>query len=248
MLNIIQSDTIPFMTICIAGIAEEGKSIVLVTDKMLTGMNTVVPYQFEQDDVNKMYHFAETKIVLLAGTIQHAFAILENTKKKVGENTTKKLKDIVDELKKQYDLYRDSWLEEGILKPRGIKDLHEYYQNHAKYNSTLTQVIDQALVNSKFDVEFIIVGYEDNEWHIFHIVSGVQPQLKTTEGYSAIGTGGPHASYVIIDSEYSKKKSIKEIEKIIDDAKSKSEKSPGVGRGLNKEIYREEQKVYPIKN
>lgn len=236
-------DIIPYMTVCIAGIADGGKSIVLVTDTMLTGMGTTVPYQFEQNDVSKIYHFTETKIVLLAGTIQHAFAILENTKKKVGENTTKKLKEVVEELKRQYDAYRKSWLEEGIIKTRGIKDLDEYYQNHNKFNVSLTQTIDQALANAKFDVELIITGYEDGMWNIFYIGPGIQPQLKTIEGYSTIGTGGPHASYTIIDSDYSKNKSIKEVENIIDKAKTKSEKSPGVGKGLNKEIYKEDKLI-----
>lgn len=230
------------MTVCIAAIADKGSSLVLATDKMLTSVNSSVPYQYEQEDVNKIYHLTDNKIVLLAGTIQHAFAILENTKKKVGANTTKKLNEVVVELKKQYDEYRNCWLEEGILKPRGLT-LQEYYQNHAKYQPTFTQGIDQQIATSKFDVEFIVVGYEDNNWHVFLLQSNLHPQLKTTEGYTTIGTGGPHATYSMLDLEYSKSKSLSDVRAIVERAKNKAEKSPGVGKGLNLESYNKETKA-----
>jgi len=231
------------MTVCIGAIADNGKSVILTTDKMLTSTNASVAYQYEQDDVNKIYHFTDTKVVLLAGTIQHAFTILENTKKKVGTDTSKKLKDVVTELKNQYDDYRNHWLEEGILKPRGIKDLQEYYQNHAKYQTTLTQAIDQQLSSSVFDVQFIIAGFEDGSWHIFLLQNNLQPQLKTTEGYATIGTGGAHAAYTMLDLEYSKLKTRLQVKEIVEKAKVKAEKSPGVGKGLNTEEYNEGAKV-----
>jgi 20S proteasome alpha/beta subunit len=229
--------TIPYMTVCIGALADNGKSIILTADKMLTATNASVPYQYEQDDVNKIYHFTDTKIVLLAGTIQHAVAILENTHKKIGVNTTKKFKEVVDELKKQYDDYRAHWLEEGIIKPRGIESLKVYYDNHAKYNLNLSQTIDNALASSKFDVQFIVAGYEEELWHILLIQNDLHPQLKSSEGYATIGSGGAHATYTLLDSEYSKTKTREAVKTIVEMAKTKAERSPGVGKGLNTEEY-----------
>jgi 20S proteasome alpha/beta subunit len=240
------SDRIDCMTVCIAALADNGKGIILATDKMLTSTNASVAYQYEQDDVKKIYHIGNQKIVLLAGTIQHAFAILENAKKKIGGEVSKKtLKEVIAIIKTEYDEYRNSWLEEGILKPRGIKDLHEYYAKHKDYQQSFTQQIDQLIGNAKFDVEFIVAGFENGEWGIFNITNSLQPQLKTTEGYATCGTGAPHATYVIIDSGYSKSMDRKAVEKIVKHAKIKSEKSPGVGKGLELEIYEGANKTYP---
>lgn len=230
------------MTVCIAALADNGKSIVLAVDRMLTSSNAAVPYQYEQNDVNKIFKITDNCFVLISGYISHAFAVLDSSKKKTGVNSKKSLRDILEILKREYDAYRESWLEEGILKPRGISSLKEYYSNHAKYQQNFAQTIDQQISASSFDVDLIVAGYENDGWHLYAIFKNLPIQDKNAEGFISIGSGGPHAAYAMIDLNYSKSLSIEQVEKIVRDAKVKSEKSPGVGKGINIEIYETNKK------
>src|SRR6185312_4501065 len=134
------------MTVCIAALADDGRNIILATDKMLTTVNAAGTYQYEQEDVKKINHITPNCVVLLSGFIDHAFLILESTKRKVDESGEQiSSAKVLEILKQEYDSYRMRWLEEGILKPRGIPSLAEYYSKHASYQQNLTIAIDQML-------------------------------------------------------------------------------------------------------
>lgn len=54
------------MTICIAALAENNKKLVLAADQMITA-SIPFAYQFETDNVKKIYEVTDNAIIMTAG-------------------------------------------------------------------------------------------------------------------------------------------------------------------------------------
>lgn len=222
------------MTVCIAALAEKRKKAVLVADRMITA-KIPIGFEFETDEVRKISELSDDVYALTAGDTLASYKILENCRRELGQQLKPprgrllSVQEIAEIVRVQYQNYRRDMVVKKFLEPRGM-NLDYYHANQQRMTSSVVNEVEDQLLNYDINVEFIIAGYDvDEHCHLYTIT---HPGLLTTNdalGYVSVGSGAPHAMYSMIDSSYSKDKSLEDVKKMVLDAKKKSEKAPGVG-------------------
>jgi 20S proteasome alpha/beta subunit len=217
------------MTVCIAAMAESGRKIVLASDRMITA-NFPIPTEFETDDVPKIYRLGDSAIAMSAGNALSAYEIIERAKALIASQQINKTEQIVETIRQTYQDYRRQRVIERTLEPRGLS-LDKYYAMQQKLVLGVVQDVEAQLSGYNLQVEMIVVGCRDgDECHIFTITHPGVTLLHDALGHVSIGSGAPHVMYYFIGSDYKKSLSVETVEKIVRDAKKKSEVAPGVGR------------------
>lgn len=221
------------MTICIAALADGGKSLILAADQMITA-NIPISYQFETDDIAKIYPLTDTASVLMAGNVLYAHEILENARRQVTaadikQNEPQTIEQITEILRVEYQNYRRNLVVKKFIEPRGL-NLQAYYQLQRTLHDAVTQEIEKNLTELNIGVELIVAGHNTEVG--CHVYSIVHPGVSTSHGvigYVCVGSGAPHATYHLIGSDYKKTMGREEVRGIVTEAKKKSEVAPGVG-------------------
>jgi 20S proteasome alpha/beta subunit len=221
------------MTVCIAALANNKKELVLVSDKMIS-ITTPMAYQYETDDVYKIYTITDYCVAMTAGNAINAYQIIQNAKNQIIVNNISTIEDIAATVRSEYQNYRKKLIVETTLKPRGMT-IDKYYEKQKDLALAVIQEIENQLVNANIGVDLIIAGYnKDEDCHIFSIIHPGVINSHDSIGYACVGIGAPHALYSLIDSDYKKTLSTDEVEALVLKAKQKSEKAPGVGKLVTK--------------
>ena len=218
------------MTICIAALYENGKGCVLASDQMVTA-HFPIGYEFESDEVDKIVNVCSAAPIhtLIAGDVFFANNILEMAKKEAevkGISTTPGIAELV---RKSYQTVRRNVIIHTQLESRGL-DINTYYNSHQRLLPQIVQIIDNMFATYSAKVDLIVAGMGESKCNIYTITNPGQIVCNDPIGYSAIGTGAPHAIYSLIESNYKKSLSKKEVEELVTKAKERSEVAPGVGK------------------
>ncbi|HUW24780.1 MAG TPA: hypothetical protein VMW04_04105 [Patescibacteria group bacterium] len=237
------------MTICIAAMAENGKKIVVAVDRMITA-NFPISYEFETDDVPKIYRLGGNAVAMSAGNALNAHEVIEKANNQIKNQQISKIEQILEVLRRSYQDYRRRLVIERTLEPRGLT-LDNYYTMQQKLVPAVVQEIESQLTNFSLQVELIVSGCRDEEeCHLYTITHPGINLLHDAIGYVSIGSGAPHAMYYLIASDYKKSLPVEEVKKIVLAAKKKSEVAPGVGKQtelLTIPLTEEEHGDKPIK-
>lgn len=226
------------MTVCIAALAEEGKKVVLASDRMITA-SFPIPYEFETDDVPKVYRVGNT-IVMSAGNALNAYAIIERAKAEIASRQIRNVEQTAETVRRSFQDYRRSRAVEQLLEPRGLS-LESYYDRQQKLVLGVVQDVESKLTSFNLKIELILAGCQDKEGcHIFTISHPGVSLLHDAVGYVSIGSGAPHVMYYFMGSEYKKNLPVEQVEKMVREAKKRSEVAPGVGRQTELIIIPEE--------
>jgi len=217
------------MTVCIAALADNGDSCVLVSDKMTTA-HFPLGYEFESD-VEKIVNITDSIYALISGDVLLAHEIIQTTKSKI--TGIGNVSHIVEIIRHTYQEVRRARIIRTELEPRGL-DLNAFYQNQQRLDRAIVQTIDQALRNLNLGVEFLISGKDGSGCHIYTVQNPGVSINNDPIGFSTIGSGGPHAVYYIIESKYTKGASNQDVEELLNKAKTRAEVAPGVGKGTYK--------------
>jgi len=215
------------MTICISALYENGKGFVLTSDLMTTA-HFPIGYEFEREDVEKIIKITESVYVLIAGDVLFANAVIEKTRQKVEEKGINVVGGIAELIRANYQEERRERVVRGELEPRGL-NIGTYYQSHQSLLPNIVQMIDRAFVSYNPQVDLIIAGKGDSACHLFTIVSPGQCLCYDPIGYTAVGSGAPHAIYSLIDSGYQKSFLKEKVIELVNKAKERAHVAPGVG-------------------
>lgn len=221
------------MTVCIAAMADNSRRLVLATDQMLSwtvGMG--MPVQYETADVPKVHELISNVVVLTAGQANFAFDIVRLARDRIvaEHQAAPSVEEIAEILRVEYQKYRRNLLIRWLLEPRGL-DLEAYYTNQQVLNPALVQQVDQQLANFDLGVQVIIAGHDGGECHIYSLVSPGITNCHDAVGFVCVGIGAPHALYHLIGADYRKTLPLHDVDRLVREAKVKSEKAPGVGTG-----------------
>ncbi len=217
------------MTVCIAALYDNGKGCVLVSDQMITA-HFPIGYEFENAEVEKIVKVNEASVyALISGDVLFANEVLATAKKDIAAQGMTTTSIIAETIRKAYQNIRRQRVIRNELEPRGL-DLTTYYQNQQRLLPQITQIIDSNFKQYNPGTELILAGTEEKGCNIFTIVNPGEMVCQTPLGYATIGSGAPHAMYSLIDSSYKKSLNKEAVEKIVKDAKKRSEVAPGVGR------------------
>ncbi len=215
------------MTICIATIYENGKGFVLASDLMTTA-HFPIGYEFEREDVEKIIGIAESVYVLTAGDVLFANAVIEKTRLTIKGKGINVVDAIAELARANYQEIRRERVVRGELEPRGL-NIGTYYQGHQNLHPNIVQMIDRAFVSYNPGVELIIAGKGESACRLFTIVNPGQCLCYDAIGYTAIGSGAPHAIYSLIDSGYQKSFEKDKVIELVKKAKERAQVAPGVG-------------------
>ncbi|MDP2919823.1 MAG: hypothetical protein Q8O43_06375 [Dehalococcoidia bacterium] len=219
------------MTICIAALYENGKGCVLASDQMTTA-HFPIGYEFENEEVKKIIKVRETSVAYLlsAGDVLFANEILEAVRKEVDEKGITAAPIIAESFRQCYQTVRKQHIIRNELEPRGLT-LDTYYQAHQRLVQAVVMMIDNALKGGNPRTELIIAGFGESCCSVFSIVNPGDLFCHDAIGFAAVGSGGPHAVYSLIESGYKKSMDAKTVYELVKKAKHRSEVAPGVGRG-----------------
>ena len=217
------------MTVCIAALYDNGKGWVLASDQMTTA-HFPIGYEFENDEVEKIVKVAESISVyaMIAGDVLFANEVIKAVRKEVSSQGVTATPVIAELFRKSYQDIRRQHIIRNELEPRGL-DISTYYLNHKNILPQIVQIIDNAFVRFNPRVEFIVAGQGETTCHIFSIANPGDSTCADPIGYTAIGSGAPHAMYSLTEANYRKSMSREAVEELMKKAKERSQVAPGVG-------------------
>jgi len=219
------------MTICIAALYENGKGCVLASDQMTTA-HFPLGYEFENEEIKKIIKVRETTVAYLlsAGDVLFANEVLEAVRKDVDSKGITVTPIIAELFRQHYQNVRKQHIIRNELEPRGLT-LDSFYAAHQRLLPQLVMMLDTALKMANPRTELVVAGFSESCCSIFSIVNPGDLFCHDAIGFAAVGSGGPHAVYSLIESGYKKSMDAKTVYELVEKAKHRSEVAPGVGRG-----------------
>lgn len=219
------------MTICIAALYENGKGCVLASDQMTTA-RFPIGYEFENEEIKKIIKVRETTVsyLLSAGDVLFANEVLEAVRKDVDEKGITATPVIAELFRKHYQAVRIQHIVRSELEPRGLT-LASYYQSHQRLVQGVVMMIDNALTKGNPRTELVVAGFGESCCSVYSIINPGDLFCHDAIGFVAVGSGGPHAVYSLIESGYKKSMDAKTVYELVEKAKHRSEVAPGVGKG-----------------
>jgi len=218
------------MTVCIAALYEKGEGAVLVSDKMVTA-HFPIGYEFEHQKNTKIIPIDddETIYIMIAGDILFGNEIVNDAKLQIALNNFDvsglKASQIIRE---SYQKLRLIKIVQHELEPRGL-DLNAFYAGQHQLSPQIVQMIDKSMSNTDMNVEMLVVGPNDKNHSIYTIGNPGVIRENDAIGYSAIGSGAPHAIYSLIENSYNSEMDMEKVEELAMQAKIRSQVAPGVG-------------------
>lgn len=219
------------MTVCIAALYENGKGCVLASDQMTTA-HFPIGYEFENEEVKKIIKVRDAAVayLLFAGDVFFANEVLENVRKEVDTGGVTATPIIAETFRQQYQNVRKLHIIRTELEPRGLT-LDSFYQTQQRLVQQIVMMVDRALKEGNPRTELVVAGFGESCCSIYSVVNPGDLFCHDAIGFAAVGSGGPHAVYSLIESGYKKSMDAKTVFDLVEKAKRRSEVAPGVGRG-----------------
>jgi len=215
------------MTVCIAAIADEGKSLIIAADQMATMPHLVA----ENEGNHKIFELSNNIYLLAAGSGFNAHKVYNNAKGSSVRAST--VGDWVLKIQTAYKQIKLYTAENMFLAPRGLQDFQDYLNRHGSLNNQVVALIDSQLMSGDhFQEHFIVTGVDPSGNASVYII---QPpgEFGQINDFVAIGSGQSHASNSLYARGYSINMTEKEATYLVFEAKRRAEKAPGVGKATD---------------
>lgn len=221
------------MTIVLVSIADNGKSIVMAADRMLTIQD--MTYQYEHDSA-KWTQLGDYAIGY-AGITVFANDIISNK-----YHTNKPIKELVKEIANYYKEYRLAIFNTVLLESIGL-NIKVFNSNPQKFPPFLQERIYGELSNFKLGIELIICGFDQESAKIYEIGEYGLYSTAHAIGYAAIGIGQTHVMNHYIVNGYRFDRSLNEAIYFAFQAKKCAEIASGVGKQTDICIFQKGQSL-----
>jgi len=189
------------MTVCIAATCEQGRSIVLVADKLVS-----LGY-VEGESATKITAIHPLWYMMMAGDdVAPLFELADLCRAELTVNQRVSLESVMEVTQRNYELIRMRRAEAQYLKPIGwtIKRFNE------EGGSALPDFreIQSKLEAFDLSVEILVAGFDDqmlNPARIFTMYSSERgiPRRHDIPGFAAIGSGGIAAVWMMLFKDFS---------------------------------------------
>lgn len=188
------------MTVCIAAICDQGRSIVLVADKL-------VSFGYVQgESATKITAIHPLWYMMMAGDdIAPLFELADLCRAELTVNQRISLESVMDVTQRNYELIRMRRAEALFLRPIGwtIKRFTEEGGVLPDFRE-----IQSKLEIFDLSVEILVAGFDDqmlNPARIFTMSSAERgiPRRHDTPSFAAIGSGGTAAVYMMLFKDFS---------------------------------------------
>lgn len=210
------------MTVCIAGLANNEKAVVLASDKMIT--KQMPPIEFEHD-VEKIVQVFPNFYVLIAGTVNNAVDIIDRAKAKIKENDNYSTK--FEKFRNVYAEYRKEKIESVILSSQGFSSISDFQQRQNQLSKDVVMSVQNLIANANLQTLMILVATENHKCYI-KVINHPGDLINPLE-YAVIGSGDLHATQSLISAKYKKSEDTDTATYLVFEAKRRAEVTPGVG-------------------
>jgi hypothetical protein len=249
------------LTICIGAICDEGKSVILSADRMITV--DMLSQEYEHG-IPKCSEVSETCLALTAGSALLPMEVFYGIEEEINRLRNPIVRDVVETIKKRYVGARRKLVEELYLIPRGFS-FETFYQNIEKLPPAISASLDNKIEmggsnGDHFSLQLVVGGVDGLGGHIYIIDDPGSAACFDDIGYACIGSGEPHAWGSFIANDYTSKVLLNEALYITYEAKVRAQKAPGVGnvtdmwvitnKGISKvsdETLMDLQRIYELK-
>lgn len=223
-----------YMTVCVAAICDNGKTLILVADKMIG-----IGFIESEPDINKLLVLDKDWWVLFAGNnispvfdiVDYAKLYISEKKKKDGlrEEASISLNLAMESIRESYDKKRREQAEILYLKPIGWT-MDAFNADGQKYLPDFAE-IKSRISDYSLDIELLIAGFSDGNAYIFSLTGtdGALINRHDIPGFYSIGSGGIGAIYMLYYRDMSYKKPAREAVYYAMEAKLFGEQASGVG-------------------
>lgn len=231
------------MTICIGGICNNGKTVILAADSMLT--NEGLSIEFEHP-TKKMTPLGERCVALTAGDALAHTELFDMVQQRIMDQKSPSVVKIVETVKECYQKIRQREIRERILMPRGFDDFGDFYEMQRQLHPDIVFQIDNEIARYDYGLQILIGGITGGLGHLYGISDPGTSQCYDAIGFHAIGSGLPHAINTLIAHGFNQYMSTEEALLIMYAAKKFAEKAPGVGSGITDICILEQEGVFEL--
>lgn len=215
------------MTICIAAICNNDKSIVVASDRMISA--GFLALEFEHPD-SKIESLSQTCVGLTAGDALVNAKLFRACRGVIQGLQSPSVEVIANEVQRQFVDLRRQRVTEKVLSPRGL-DLEQFYQAGLinRLPPELAFAIDREIQETRYPLEVMIAGVDETGAHIYGVSDPGVVDCYDGLGYQAIGSGLRHALLTIVGNKHSRSNSLNSTVYLVYEAKRTAECAQGVG-------------------
>jgi len=218
------------MTVCIANICEEGKSVISASDRMVTA--GFLAQQFEHDK-RKIYKITKNVVALTAGDATRSIEIFRAIQTKIDTSVEISVKQIADLICEEYANLRNQKIDATYFRPRGMTR-ETFYKDYSKQlPQELAIFLDKAVHTEDLGLHLIVSGVDETDAHVFGITNPGKLECYDTIGYHSIGIGSPHSLNSLIGRKSSTNDTLFTCVYNVYEAKKLAENAPGVGKNTD---------------
>src|SRR5260370_11762588 len=228
------------MTICIEATCESASGLVLASDTMIT--NEFLSINFEHQG-RKMNALSGSCIALTAGDALAYTELFNQVELEISRLKDCSVMEIVEAIKKCYQLIRRQEISETILVPRGFEDLTEFHKAQHHLHPEIVLAIQHEIDRYDYGLQILVAGLSGRSAHIYGVFDPGTSKCFDSINFTAIGSGLPHAVNALIAREYHEGFSMPESLMAVYEAKSRSEKAPGVGKTTDITVLLPDQRI-----
>jgi 20S proteasome alpha/beta subunit len=218
------------VTVCVGAICEQGKTVVVAADKMVT-FGPPMNLQTEPASLRKIKKLSDESVLLFSGSVPDGEELISATIARINTSQKQPTAQIAEAAKEAYAELKKKRVEDAILKPLLGANFGQFQTLVGQ--SPSSQILQQVLgmiMQHNLQLEALVAGEDDTGAHLFIVAHpGVLLPVETT-GYAAIGSGGLHAAVRLSLGQHSKETSMDDAVYNVYEAKKAAEVAPGVGK------------------
>ena len=189
------------MTLCVVAMCENRRAIVMAADRMIS--QGFIQAELE---IEKIVAVHPDWWVMLAGTVPHAFDIIDDVRNRVRASEHYGVVEVLSSFEHAYRQKRMSQVEADILVPRGLTVSQFQTTGLATLGETEFRTLLASIASYQLNLNLIVTGFDHTgEAHAFTIESPGVATRQDIPGYCAIGNGMFGALYFMFYREVSVK-------------------------------------------
>ena len=213
------------MTICLALVCDDGKSVVAVADRMVSV--ETLSLQFEQG-TRKIERLGAKFAALTAGDALAQTDLLRDASSAISQLSGPSVREVAEGVAGIFTSHRQALAEKLVLRRVGM-DYEAFLKQQQKLLPEFTAELWAAYQEILLGVQLLVVGVDSTGAHLYRISDPGIAQCFDSIGYAAIGSGLPHAEGFLTQADYSPQISLSKGIWLAYVAKRQSERAPGVG-------------------
>ena len=233
------------MTLCIAALADDRKTIVMAADRIIS-----VPFIESELDIFKIMPIHENWWAMLAAdSLPGAFPVIDGVRAQWEPQTDEKVENVVKLVSDLYQHERRARAEAQFLVPRGLT-VDSFLAHGKEWLPEITfRELDMAMSNYNLGLSLLVCGFDRNKLgHIFTVGNPGTAQRLDIPGFHAIGSGYYGAEYMMFYRELSPATTCHEWLYYIYEAKAFGEMAGAVGMETELLVAQPDRPVHQIDN